>query len=168
MNGKESCGTYTQWNITQPLKKNTFESFLMRWMKLEPIIQSEVSQNEKYQYSILTHTYGIFIYFSLEKTCASDLKCTQGVSRWEWKRCLLSFLQGQDAPVPERSARVMRSCGGAVRQDGFQASTRSCRLWGLSTPQGGPLEPSVLGPVSYPGICCIWVATLLQACVKMP
>ena len=31
----------------------------MRWMKLEPIIQSEVSQREKYQYSILTHIYGI-------------------------------------------------------------------------------------------------------------
>ena len=39
--------------------KNTFESVLMRWMKLEPIIQSEVSQNEKHQYSILTHIYGI-------------------------------------------------------------------------------------------------------------
>ena len=34
--------------------KNTFESVLMRWMKLEPIIQSEVGQKEKYQYSILT------------------------------------------------------------------------------------------------------------------
>ena len=40
-------------------KKNTFESVLMRWMKLEPIIQSEVSQKEKHQYSILTHIYGI-------------------------------------------------------------------------------------------------------------
>ena len=29
-------------------------------MKLEPIIQSEVSQEEKYQYSILTHIYGIY------------------------------------------------------------------------------------------------------------
>ena len=38
--------------------KNTFESVLMRWMKLEPIIQSEVSQKEKHQYSILTHIYG--------------------------------------------------------------------------------------------------------------
>ena len=37
------------------IKKNTFESVLMRWMKLEPIIQSEVSQKEKHQYSILTH-----------------------------------------------------------------------------------------------------------------
>ena len=30
------------------IKKNTFESVLMRWMKLEPIIQSEVSQKEKH------------------------------------------------------------------------------------------------------------------------
>ena len=41
------------------IKKNTFESVLMRWIKLEPIIQSEVSQKEKHQYSILTHIYGI-------------------------------------------------------------------------------------------------------------
>ena len=41
------------------IKKSTFESVLMRWMKLEPIIQSEVSQNKKHQYSILTHIYGI-------------------------------------------------------------------------------------------------------------
>ena len=41
------------------IKKNTFESVLMRWMKLEPIIQSEVSQKEKHQYSILMHMYGI-------------------------------------------------------------------------------------------------------------
>ena len=34
------------------IKKNIFESVLMRWMKLEPIIQSEVSQKEKHQYSI--------------------------------------------------------------------------------------------------------------------
>ena len=41
------------------IKKNAFESVLMRWMKLDPIIQSEVSQKEKHQYSILTHIYGI-------------------------------------------------------------------------------------------------------------
>ena len=41
------------------IRKNTFESVLMRWMKLEPIIQSEVSQKEKHQYSILMHIYGI-------------------------------------------------------------------------------------------------------------
>ena len=41
------------------IKKNTFESVLMRWMKLEPIIQSEVSQRVKHHSSILTHIYGI-------------------------------------------------------------------------------------------------------------
>ena len=41
------------------VKKNSFESVLMRWMKLEPIIQSEVSQKDKDHYSILTHIYGI-------------------------------------------------------------------------------------------------------------
>ena len=41
------------------IKKNSFESVLMRWMKLELIIQSEVSQKDKDQYSILTHIYGI-------------------------------------------------------------------------------------------------------------
>ena len=41
------------------IKKNAFESVLMRWMKPEPIIQSEVSQKEKHQYSVLTHIYGI-------------------------------------------------------------------------------------------------------------
>ena len=39
------------------IKKNSFESVLIRWMKLEPIIQSEVSQKDKDQYSILTHIY---------------------------------------------------------------------------------------------------------------
>ena len=37
----------------------SFVSVLMRWMKLEPIIQSEVSQKEKHQCSIITHIYGI-------------------------------------------------------------------------------------------------------------
>ena len=41
------------------MKKNTFESVLMRWMKLEPITQSEVNQKEIHQYSILMHIYGI-------------------------------------------------------------------------------------------------------------
>ena len=41
------------------IKKNSFESVLMRWIKLEPIIQSEVSQKDKDQYSILMHIYGI-------------------------------------------------------------------------------------------------------------
>ena len=41
------------------IKKNTFESVLMRWMKLEPIIHSKVSQKEKDKYHILTYIDGI-------------------------------------------------------------------------------------------------------------
>ena len=40
------------------IKRNAFESVLMRWMNLEPIIQSEVSQKGKNKY-ILIHIYGI-------------------------------------------------------------------------------------------------------------
>ena len=39
------------------ITRNTLESVLMRWMNLEPIIQSEVSQKDKYR--ILMHVYGI-------------------------------------------------------------------------------------------------------------
>ena len=42
-----------------PIKNNAFETVLMRWMKLEPIIQSEIGQKEKHEYSILMHVYGI-------------------------------------------------------------------------------------------------------------
>ena len=41
------------------MKRNAFESVLMRWMNLEHITQSEVSQKERDKYHILTHIYGI-------------------------------------------------------------------------------------------------------------
>ena len=41
------------------MKRKAFESVLMKWMNLEPIIQSEVSQKEKDKYHILRHIYGI-------------------------------------------------------------------------------------------------------------
>ena len=41
------------------IKRNTFESVLMMWMKIEPIMQNEVCQKEKNKYHILMHTYGI-------------------------------------------------------------------------------------------------------------
>ena len=41
------------------IKRNAFESVLMRWTKLEPITQNEVSQKEKYKCRILTYIYGI-------------------------------------------------------------------------------------------------------------
>ena len=50
---------YTMEYYSAIKKKNAFESVLMRWMKLEPIIQSEISQKEKHKCCILTHIYGI-------------------------------------------------------------------------------------------------------------
>ena len=41
------------------IKQKKCEPVELRWMKLEPIIQSEVSQKEEHQCSILTHIYGI-------------------------------------------------------------------------------------------------------------
>ena len=47
------------YNRILVIKRNTLESVPVRRMNLEPIIQSEVGQKEKHQYSILMHTYGI-------------------------------------------------------------------------------------------------------------
>ena len=55
---RKLCYIYTM-EYYSAIKKNSFESVLMRWMKLETIIQSEVSQKDKDHYSILTHIYGI-------------------------------------------------------------------------------------------------------------
>ena len=82
------------------IKKNTFESVLMRWMKLEPIIQSEVSQKEKHQYSILMHIYGIkkdgndnSIYETAKETqMYRTVFCGRGrgwddLGEWHWNMC---------------------------------------------------------------------------------
>ena len=41
------------------IERNEFESVLVRWMNLEPVIQSEVNQKEKNKYGVLRHIYGI-------------------------------------------------------------------------------------------------------------
>ena len=67
--------------------KNAFESVLMRWMILEPIIQREVSQKEKHQYSILTHIYMEFrkMAMSVCKTAKKTQMCIADF--WtQWKR----------------------------------------------------------------------------------
>ena len=55
----KTCFSIYTMEYYSAIKKNAFESVLMKWMKLEPIIQSKVSQKEEHQYSILTHIYGI-------------------------------------------------------------------------------------------------------------
>ena len=45
---------HIQMEYYSAIKKSALELVLMRWMKLEPIIQSKVSQKEKHQYNLLT------------------------------------------------------------------------------------------------------------------
>ena len=53
------CHFLLQVEYYSAIKGNAFESVLMRWMNLEPIIQSEVRQKEKRNYHILMHIYEI-------------------------------------------------------------------------------------------------------------
>ena len=48
MNESTRCGTYTQWNTTQPQEKNEIMLFAATWMDLEIIILSEVKEKDKY------------------------------------------------------------------------------------------------------------------------
>ena len=54
----KELAVHTYSGILLSYKRNAFELVLMRWMKLEFIIQSEVSQKEKDKYCIVTHTCG--------------------------------------------------------------------------------------------------------------
>ena len=55
--GEETVAHIYTMEYYSAIKRNAFESVLMRWMNLEPIIQSEVSEKDKY--SILMHIYRI-------------------------------------------------------------------------------------------------------------
>ena len=53
---KEVMYIYTM-EYNSAIKRNAFESVMMRWVNLEPIIQSEVSQKEKDKYHIIIHIF---------------------------------------------------------------------------------------------------------------
>ena len=56
------------------IKRTEFEAVELRWMKPEPIIQSEVSQKEKNKYHILTHIYGIKKDYTDKPICRTALE----------------------------------------------------------------------------------------------
>ena len=58
MNGLR-CGTYIQWNTTQPPKKNKIMPFAATWIELETHILSEVSQKEEDKYHMMSLISGI-------------------------------------------------------------------------------------------------------------
>ena len=79
---------YMQWNITRPKKRMNL-SLLLRWMNLEPVIQSEVSQKEKSKYSILTHMWNLEKWYD-EPICRegmeTQIKRTNLWTQWEKER----------------------------------------------------------------------------------
>ena len=56
------------------IKRNGFEAVVVRWMKLESVIQSEVSQEEKNKHCILTHIYGIQKIGTDEPICREEIE----------------------------------------------------------------------------------------------
>ena len=56
------------------IKRNEIELFIVRWMDLESVIQSEVSQKEKNKCYMLTHTYGIL------KSSTDELSVRAGIN----------------------------------------------------------------------------------------
>jgi len=67
------------------IKKNTFQSVLKRWMNLEPIIQSKVSQKEKDKCHILTHIYSIQKVGTDEPICQAAMEAqTERTDLWAW------------------------------------------------------------------------------------
>ena len=67
------------------IRRNAFESVLIRWMNRKPIIQSEVSQKEKDEYCILTHIYRVQKNGAEEFTYRAVMdKQTQKIELWTW------------------------------------------------------------------------------------
>ena len=77
--------------VLRSIKKNKFESLLVRRINLEPVIQSEVSQKEKNKSHILMHTYGI------QKNGTHDPACREGMVS-----CLI------EAPISLLAQRLKR------------------------------------------------------------
>ena len=113
------------------IKKNPFESVLMRWMKLEPIIQKEVSQKEKHQYRILMHVHIEF---------RKMVMMTLYVRQQKRHRCKEDFglcgrRQGWD-DLRELHWNMYIIICGIDRQSRFDAWDRALRASALGWPRG--------------------------------
>ena len=97
------------------IKRNTFESVLMRWMNLESIIQSEVSQKEKNKYRILTHIYGMQKDGTDESICREQWRC-----RHREQTCGPGVGEGEDEMNGESSMETYTLAYGKCMTQGAQ------------------------------------------------
>ena len=67
--------------------RNEFQSVLVGWMSLEPVIQTDISQKEKNKYRIITHVCGIYKNGTDEPVCRAAMDSqTQRTDLWTWGR----------------------------------------------------------------------------------
>ena len=124
------------------IKRNAFESVLMRWMNLEPIIQSEVSQGEKQISYINAYIWNL--------------------ERWYW----WTYLQGSNGDTDIKNRRKDKS-GGAEEEGGtngesnMEAYTLCCVLAQSCSTLCNPMDCSLPGssvhgdpPGKNPGVGC--------------
>ena len=130
------------------IKKNSFESVLMRWMKLEPIIQSEVSQKDKDQYSIPMHIYGILKDGNDNPICKTGKRDTDVQNR-------LSDSVGEGEGGMFRENSIETSILSRVKQTtspGWMHET-SARGWCTGKTQRNRVEREVGGGIGMGNIC---------------
>ena len=116
------------------IKKNASESVLMRWMKLRPIIQSEVSQKEKHQYSILMHIYMEFRKMEQQPYMQDNKRDTDVKNRlWTlWEKatvgtiqeksietCILSYVKQITSASSMNEAGTQSWCSGTTQREGM-------------------------------------------------
>ena len=76
------------------IKKNAFESVVLRWIKLEPIIQSEVNQKDKHQYSTLTCIYWIYKDGNDDLICKMTKETDVKTEFWTlWKKARVGWFE---------------------------------------------------------------------------
>ena len=118
------------------IKKNSFESVLMRWMKLEPIIQSEVRQKDKERYSILTHIYRIYNDRNDNLICKTEKETqmyrTDFGTLWEKARvgcfqrtaCILSIVKQITSPGWMHETSAQAWCTGKTQRNRVEREVR--------------------------------------------
>ena len=93
------CMRWPKYWSYSAIKKNTFEPVLMRWMKLEPIIQSEVSQKEKHQYSMWSEVTQSCPTLSDPMDCSPPGFSIHGIFQaWVLEWVAISFSRGSFQP----------------------------------------------------------------------
>ena len=109
--------------------KNAFESILIRWMNLEPVIQSEISQKEKHQYSILTHymefrkmvTMTLYVRQQKRHRLLDYVGENEGGMIWEnsIETCILLYVKQIASPGSMHETGCLGLCTGMVLRDGI-------------------------------------------------